>query len=250
MIILGSPLYSYADNVTMAFGNRIVPYSFPETDTGIEIDIIRAALAYKGHTLKPHYYNLASVPKAFIDEHVDAAMTDLGKNLEKQGGFYAQPAVIYENALISLTKRKLSINQPSDLKGLSVVSFQGAYKRYPDWLSAVKINQQYYETAQQQLQVIKLLTEEYDLVLSDINIFQYYFTKMLAANGVQKKAIRIHNVFETHEADYRPIFRNAAVRDDFNVGLKAIRASGQYQQIYNRYLSPLESQQAKPSSTP
>ena len=42
-----------ADDIAMAFGERIPPFCFPETNSGIEIEVIGAALAFKGHVLKP-----------------------------------------------------------------------------------------------------------------------------------------------------------------------------------------------------
>ena len=68
-----------ADNVVMAFGEKIPPYCFPESDSGIELEVIGEALAFRGHRLKPHYYPLARVPLAFRQGEVEAAMTDLGQ---------------------------------------------------------------------------------------------------------------------------------------------------------------------------
>ncbi len=36
--------------------------------------------------------------------------------------------------------------------------------------------------------------------------------------------------------DYRPLFRDARVRDDFNAGLRHLKATGRFRQIYERYL--------------
>lgn len=69
----------------MAFGEKIPPYCFPESDTGIELEVIGEALAFKGHKLKPVYYPLARVPVAFRQGKVDAAMTDLGQDLSQFG---------------------------------------------------------------------------------------------------------------------------------------------------------------------
>lgn len=47
---------------------------FQAHNKGIEIDIISAALSYKGHTLKPLYSPLGRVPIAFKSKLVDAAI--------------------------------------------------------------------------------------------------------------------------------------------------------------------------------
>ena len=41
---------------------------------------------------------------------------------------------------------------------------------------------------------------------------------------------------QVNPKDYRPVFRSAAVRDDFNVGLRQLKTSGRFQAIYDRYL--------------
>ena len=118
-----------ADVIVMAFGERIPPFCFPETDSGIELEIIGAALAYKGHTLKPQYFPFARIPISFRTHAVDAAMTDLGEDMSKLGAAYGDPAVFYDNVFISLKERNLVIRKPADLDGLSVISFAGAAKR-------------------------------------------------------------------------------------------------------------------------
>jgi polar amino acid transport system substrate-binding protein len=62
---------------------------------------------------------------------VDAAMGYMGVSLLSQGGFYANPAVIYENVFITLKSKDITIRPPSDLNLLKVVSFQDSEKRYP-----------------------------------------------------------------------------------------------------------------------
>jgi len=89
-----------AKEVFMAFGQEIPPYIFQKHNKGIEIDIISAALAYKGHTLKPMYFPLGRVPIAFKSKIVDAAMGDMGIDLNTHGGFYADPAIIYHNVFL------------------------------------------------------------------------------------------------------------------------------------------------------
>jgi polar amino acid transport system substrate-binding protein len=122
----------HASVVKMAFGEKIPPFCFPQTNSGIELEVIGAALAYRGHVLKPFYFPLQRVPVAFKAQHVDAAMTDLGEDLARFGGHYANPAMVYDNVLFTLKSRKLVIRTPVDLRGLSVISFQGAAKRYPN----------------------------------------------------------------------------------------------------------------------
>lgn len=225
-----------AEEVYMAFGQAIPPYIFQKLNKGIEIDIISAALAYKGHTLKPLYFPLGRVPIAFKSKLVDAAMGDMGVNLKSSGGFYADPAVIYNNVFFTLKSKKISIEKPSDLDTLRVVSFQGAEKRYPKWLEKPQEERRFYGISDQLTQVKLLHYERYDVVLSDRYIFNYFIKEMMLMSSLEINEVEEHKFTEVNPDDYRPVFRNNKVRDDFNLGLKKIKENGKFQRIYNKYL--------------
>lgn len=225
-----------AVEVRMAFGEKIPPFCFPETNSGIELEVIGEALAYRGHVLKPHYFPFARVPVAFKGHVVDAAMTDLGEDLTAAGGAYGDPAVLYDNVFISLKERHLVIRNPQDLRGLRVIAFAGAAKRYPDWLGPVKNAGLYFEQNDQALQVITLDKGRYDLVLSDRNIFKYFSLQLKREHGIPLKPIQEHSFVKLNPMDYRPVFRDRQVRDDFNAGLKHLKETGRYNAIYQKYL--------------
>lgn len=227
---------SVAATVEMAFGEKIAPFCFPETDSGIEVDIIREALAFKGHVLLPVYFPFARIPMEFKNKTVDAAMTDLGEDLTPFGGFYGDPAVIYHNVFISLKERGLKISKPEDLNGLSVISFAGAAKRYPEWLTPVKQAGRYFEQSNQLLQVLTLNKGRYDLVLSDRSIFKYFSQLLHSSKKIVINPIQEHQFTDVDPLDYRPIFNDVAIRDDFNQGLAILISSGRYQAIYDKYL--------------
>ena len=168
--------------------------------------MIGEALAYRGHRLVPRYFPLARVPLAFRQGEVQAAMTDLGQDLSPQGAHYGEPAVLYRNVLVSLQGRRLQIEKPEDLQGLSIVAFQGAAKRYPEWLAA---------------------SESAGL----------YFEQLLERTSLFKaKAVVFHPFVEEDSQNYRPLFRSQQIRDDFNADLRHLKASGRYQAIYDSYL--------------
>jgi len=226
----------HSANVTMSFGEKIPPFCFPETNSGLELDVIGEALAYRGHKLIPSYYPLARIPIAFKQKLVNATMTDLGEDLTTYGGHYGDPAVWYDNVLITLKEKNLTINKPEDLKDLSVISFQGALKRYPKWLNPVKAAGNYYELNDQKLQVLTLNKGRYDVVLSDRNIFKYFSLQLKRTAKFSSKPIIEHKFIKLDLNNYRPVFRDAAIRDDFNLGLKQLKDNGRYQEIYDHYL--------------
>jgi polar amino acid transport system substrate-binding protein len=223
--------------VLMAFSQEIPPYIFQKENKGIELEIIAKALAYKGHTLKPAYYPLGRVPIAFTSKVVDAAMGDMGINLTSKGGFYAEPAVIYDNVFITLKSRNISIKKPSDLDLLLVASFQGAEKRYDTWLKKVVDENRFFGVSDQLKQVELLSLGRFDVVLSDRFIFQH-FVKQLELIG-NKEGIEVdeHHFITVNPKDYRPVFRDKKIRDDFNAGLRKLKESGDYEKIYDNYMN-------------
>jgi polar amino acid transport system substrate-binding protein len=238
LIIILIPFNSHAKNVVMAFSQEIPPYIFENKNKGIEIDIIASALAFKGHTLKPLYFPLGRIPIAFSNQLVDAAMGDMGVDLELHGGFYAKPAVIYDNVFISLKSRKIAINHPKDLDNLSIVSFQGAEKRYPNWLSKANKEHRLFTISDQLSQVKLLHLGRYDIALCDRYIFQYFSTQLKINQSFSLRETKEHNFTTVNPSDYRPVFRDEEIKNDFNLGLLELRKSGKFNKIYERYLNP------------
>jgi len=231
------PYVVNAKEVLMAFSMDIPPYIFQKHNKGIEIDIIAAALAYKGHTLKPLYFPLGRVPIAFSNNLVNAAMGDMGVDLSSQGGFYADPAVIYDNVFITLKSKNILIKTPEDLNELEVVSFQSAHKRYPKWLTKVQQEGRFYGITDQMTQVKLLHYGRYDVVLSDRYIFRYFVKEMSLMNVLEVEDVDEHSFTSSSPDDYRPVFRDKGIRDDFNLGLTHIKESGEFYKIYEKYMS-------------
>lgn len=226
-----------AAEISMAFGEKIPPFCFPETDSGIELDVMREALAFRGHVLVPRYYPFARIPVAFKGFNVAAAMTDLGEDMSARGVHYGDPAVIYDNMFITLAERKLRIRKPEDLNGLRVLSFPGAAKRYPQWLDSVKRAGHYTELNDQALQVLTLDLGRYDVILSDRHIFEYFTLMLKLEKGVTLKPVAMHSFATLDPMDYRPVFHDKKIRDDFNAGLKHLKDSGRFDAIYQKYLA-------------
>ena len=237
LLLAFSAQLSFAKELEMAFSKDIPPYIFQQQNKGIEIDIISAALAHKGHTLNPLYFPLGRIPLAFQERQVDAVMGDMGVDLLPSQGVYAEPGIVYDNVFITLQRRGLSIKKPSDLDGLTVVSFQGAEKRYPEWLSKVVKEKRFYGVSDQLMQVKLLNLQRYDVVLSDKYIFQYFVKLMNKEGKVRASATNEHHFVEVNPQDYRPVFRDEQIRNDFNEGFNMLKDSGKFQAIYNHYLN-------------
>lgn len=228
---------AHGATVSMAFGDNLPPYIMAESDSGIEIDVVREALAFRGHRLQPLYLPMGRIPLTFVEGRVDAIMMDVGQDMTPHGGHYGAPPVLYENFFYTLKRRHLLLRKPDDLKGLTIMAFVGAAKRYPDWLKTLSRTPSYAERNNQTAQPLLLALGRYDAMLSDRTIFHYY-------TGLQQKndphfippPVDEHALTPADPRDYRPVFRDAGIRDDFNAGLEQLHKSGRYRAIYDKYL--------------
>ncbi|UUZ55106.1 amino acid-binding protein [Massilia sp. H-1] len=182
----------HATEVHVAFGEKIAPFCFPETDSGIELDVMREALAFRGHTMVPHYYSFARVPVAFKAGDVDASMTDLGEDMAAWGAWYGEPSVFYDNVFFTLGERKLTIRKPDDLAKPDRAVLSGRRQALPGMAGQRQTGlSHYYEQNDQALQVLTLDRGRYDVVLSDRNIFRY--------NTLQ---LKLNRSFQTEERQH------------------------------------------------
>ena len=76
---------------------------------------------------------------------------------------------------ISLKKRNFKIEKIGDLKGRSLLTFQGAREYLgPEFAEAVKSSPDYREIAKQQLQINLLYGDRVDLIVLDKYIFYHH----------------------------------------------------------------------------
>jgi len=224
-----------AKDVVVGFGNRLPPYVIPERNGGITVQIFREALAYRGHVMKPQFIPLKRMPTMFAMRLLDAAMLDFGIDVAHEGGFYGEPAIIYENALFTLADRHLRIERPEDMKGLSVLAFQGAQGLYPAWVEAAVSAGKYNENNNQMLQVLELLNGTYDAVLCDRKIFEFFRVQTEMKYGGTAGRIEEHDVLDKNPDNFRTVFRDENVRNDYEAGLEHLKKTGRYYEIVRQF---------------
>ncbi|MCP4162249.1 MAG: ABC transporter substrate-binding protein [Deltaproteobacteria bacterium] len=218
-----------AKEVTLVAGLSLPPYIIQESNSGMEYDIIKEALAKKGHVLKIKY-----VP--FVRVAVDYKKVDGAVTINESSGIkgnYSNDVMTYKNYAISLKKNSVKVNSIKDLKDKKIVAFQNATKYLgPLYAKTVKSNPKYSEIAKQVLQVKLLYSGRTDLIVSDINIFKFYKKKVKGMKTTAK--IKLHELFKG--VKYKVLFNDASIRNDFNAGLKMLRKSGRYNAIIKKYV--------------
>ncbi len=206
-----------------------------EDDSGLELDIIKAAFRLSGHEVVPLYMPLDRSFKLYESNQLDGVI-NVKKGMVK--GYYSSDVITFQNCAITLRKNELKIESISDLKGKSVVSFQNAKKILGRPFSEVIGELAYYrEVARQKLQVNMLFLGRVDAVILDRNIFDYFRRKVYESIDIPQKItarkVVYHCIFKP--AIYKLAFHDEMLRDDFDKGLKAIRDNGTYDNIQRAY---------------
>lgn len=228
-LIMFAVTTAHAKDVTLVAGLSLPPYIIQESNSGIEYDIIKEALAAKGHNLTINY-----VP--FVRLIVDYKKHDGAITINESSGAtgeYSDTVITYKNYAISLKDKGVNVASIQDLKDKKIVAFQNATKYLGEEYAAVaKGNSKYKEQGKQNLQVKMLYSGRADVIVSDINIFKYF---RKSVDDIDTSAdITLHEIFDG--VAYKALFNDAAIRDDFNAGLKQLKESGRYDEIVNSYI--------------
>lgn len=238
-LLLSTTLSSVAraDEVRILFGLTVPPYVIQESNSGYELDIMREALAVKGHTLKPVYASFLAAAKMLKEKSAEGAQRGSPELTEADGFYYAaDPTVLYEDYAISLKKNHLKIDSIADLKGKSIVAYQGATKYIgPEFAAAVK-EATYQEQFSSRRVVQMLYAGGVQVAVFDINIFKY-FADLEKKEMDTTAELDLHKIFPAGTLmTNHAVFLNKQLRDDFNAGLAQLKKSGRYKQIIAAYL--------------
>lgn len=236
LLLLNLSSVCYSDDISMVIGLALPPYVIAETDTGMELEIVREALAHEGHTLVPVYVPFWRVLAMLEQGVADAAMT-VNEASGVTGVFYSAPHITYRNAAMALTTRRYPINTIADLGRYSILAFQSANKYLGDDFARMSANNpQYREIARQAMQITMLYSGRIDLVVMDVNIFRYY--RQLERKVDTDADIEQFALFPP--SHFKVAFARQDWRDSFDRGLKHLRDSGRYQAIINRFIKPAD----------
>lgn len=228
----------FAKEITVAFGYNKPPFSFGENEKqGLEIDLFREALRYKGHTLEPWTMPSTRV-KLGIKMGADAVAAI---SIRDDGTYYSDEFVAFENIAISKKKHGYKINTPLDLKGKIITAFPHAYiflgDEFNKLFSPDMRDKNYYEIHNQLSQNKMFWLDRTEVIILDKTIFMWYRKQLsnIPYLYVTDEVI-YHNIFPNEgKSPHFCSFKNEKLRDDFNEGLRHIREAGIYQKIVDKY---------------
>jgi polar amino acid transport system substrate-binding protein len=218
--------------VKIAAGLSVEPYIFKSTNSGIELDIVREALALEGYKTKFIFQPLKRTKSSFRNNIVDAVLTVKQHYPEVKGAFFSEPYITYHNFIVSLRSKNLKIDSISDLKGKSIVAFQQASLAFGrEFQTVVDNNRRYRELANQLSQVSMLFAGRADAIVIDRRIFNHICKENFESS--KQNSVTFHRLFEP--SHFRLAFKEKMNRDIFNSGLKKLKATGRYEKIVKSY---------------
>ena len=238
-----------AREITVSFGQYQPPYVMhqehdrhPHVDGrhmhGIEIDILIAALALNGHTLKSKLMKKTEVKSSLkSDETIDAASA---VDLSKDHFYYSDKIIEHEALAISKEKGRLRINSVNDLKGYRIAMRSNANMalgvgKTHEFNSIYKSQPEKNKFASQLQQNIAFWSDQVEIIITDRHIFNYYKKMLEGEFNTAEQKMKLHTVF-AKKTPFYVAFKNEALRDQFNISLNTLKKSGEYQAIIDRYI--------------
>lgn len=220
-----------ANELRIGFGTHKPPYIFEGEQRGIEYDIVVAAARAAGISVVPLYAPMERLHRAFGRGELDAIATT--RSLTGVTSYYSQPYIRYHNVAVALASRGYHIERIADLGNYSVSAFQRARVLLgEEFQRMAEANPHYHEEAQQISRNRLLYSGRVQVVVADRRILHYFNREVYRQVDVSQP-ITEYPLFPP--TPYQLGLRDPALRDRFDQGLADIIASGEYQEIENRY---------------
>lgn len=239
---------SAADNPLLRAGVSfaIPPWVIQETNSGIELDILRSALRPYAIEVEPVFIPFARAFSLFDSNDLDVVLN--AKPGSVRSGFYSDPVVQFENVAISLKKKNFPTDLTiADLTDKRVVAFQNASKFLGrEFQEMTEKNKLYDEIAKQKIQInLLFLRGKIDFIIMDKSIFGYYWSEAieeLKSNGEDTSSllqpVEFHYLFP--KTSYPFVFQNEDIKNKFNEGLRKLHENGNYALIIEKYTPVLD----------
>lgn len=221
--------FGLVNNIDVVVGLAKPPYIIEEEQTGFEIELVTDVLSMMEMTPTFLYVPLGRSAK-MLEQDVGQAVLTINHNIVPNRELRTVPYVTYQNVAISLRSDEHRIGNVNQLDKFRVAAFQLANKYLgPEYEETVSRAKRYIEVPNQFRQVKLLLEGKVDVLVMDINIFNYYYAKI---NG-NLNDVEVHYIFPPNP--YSLAFSDADNVAKFNQMLMRYKNSGEYQNLLNKY---------------
>lgn len=219
--------------VRIGVGQALQPFTLPESNSGLLVEIVRAAFAVSGVKTQFLFLPNARIPLEFNAKRIDISTMSKHDPTAKVS-FTHWPVLSFTNMAMSLKTRQLSINSIQDLAKYRVVAFQDARLFLgPEFAAMAGRNKGYYELSRVPSRM--LLLGHTDVMVSQADIFRFNLTSEAKAGSAPVFGeIEFHPVFPGAN-HYWFAFHSPVLRDQFEAGIAALYASGEIDAIFARF---------------
>lgn len=205
------------------------PYVISAQNSGLEVDIIRAALRAVGYKLRIEYMTTGRGVRLLLNKRVDIVTPIYHADSER---FYlAAPHVFYRPSLFSLAPNELSIRSIDDIARGSVAAYKGVLSGFgAKFQHIARQCPLFVELGDPRRIVDMLYLKRVDIAILDLHAFQYF----LHASGLDASKLNIHDLIEP--VPVSAAFHDNLLKRKYEKGVRIILRNGEYERIAARYL--------------
>lgn len=218
------------NQISFSTSNSIAPYFFTDENTGVQYDLLNAALDSQKISIKEiiHAPNLRA-QRLLQTDKVDC-MINAPDGIE--GLFYTQSLIEYQNSVFYLSKNNLHIEHINDLSAISVLGFQNTKQYLGDEFKRLAIaNPHYSEITNQKSQVVMLFNGYTQSIILEKRIFNYY-RHLLSAKIDTHLAVTEAALFAP--AKRKIACHNQQTANEVDSAITRLKQSYRYQEILDR----------------
>lgn len=231
------------------FSSDAPPHMIAATASGIDIDIVKTILTEMGHKVSIEFSPLKRAMAQVKKKEADIFLPTFFQEDSEQ--LYISDAFIqYRPMIFSLKSQALVIEKFADLKGLRMVSFQGATGYFGEEFKSITEQTSYTELHDMSKLPELLLMARYDVVVLDYYIF-YYFLKMYQEQS-ELASTELFPIVDNYSSlvmrhDLIPQvnayvgFNNETLRNQFNINLKQFLNDNRHNKIIEKYIGTISS---------
>jgi ABC-type amino acid transport substrate-binding protein len=180
------------------------------------------------------------MPNRRLEKELNDGSIDAAANIFKLSdvkGYLSERAFRFTDVAVTLKSRNIVIKTLSDLRGRSLITYQGA-KHFlgEEFGKAAETCSEYTEIGEPTVQAQMIARGRADVSIGDIYIFLHSL-RTWSDGKFTPEQFDIHRLFPDMYSHVG--FRDKSVCDDFNRALKEIMKNGRYEAVYKNYLKKL-----------
>lgn len=215
--------------LTLVAGLAKPPYISEEQTHGYELELINSIFATLNIKPKYVFVPFGRSGKLLSNTEVDGLLT-MHSNILEHFGFLTDNYITYKNVAVSLTKKQLNFDNVSELANYSLATFQSAHKVLGNEFALASAKSPLYtQVANQERQIELLSKERVDVIILDLNIFNY----LLQKSEFSRESFTVHPLFKPNP--YSLALKNEELANAFNQSLNLFRQTEAYKALRKKY---------------